>query len=282
MLCGKGTACLRALHPTRGLVTSAAAAGDKEITRARRARRPPSGGAPRSRGGTERAVSSSVAAAQAQPAPAVDMADGEGAEPVGSTPHRSISVLNRYRALLLDSTYRPVGVTNWQRAVCLDLADKADVLEYYSEDVTVRSVREEFYLPAVLRVRTHRSKAQHTVVSLSRSNILLRDRYQCQYCGSGRDLTIDHVVPQSKGGGNTWENLVTCCASCNSKKGSKSLEQLRWKLRQTPKEPSIHEIDFLLSMLLGSNNHELLPEQWQAYILPFKTPKTRMRQQHAG
>ena len=47
-------------------------------------------------------------------------------------------------------------------------------------------------------------------------------------------------------------------------------------------EPSIHEIDFLLSMLLGSNNHELLPEQWQAYILPFKTPKTRMRQQHAG
>lgn len=77
-----------------------------------------------------------------------------------------------------------------RRAVCLDLADKADVLEYYSEDVTVRSVREEFYLPAVLRVRTHRSKAQHTVVSLSRSNILLRDRYQCQYCGSGRDLTI--------------------------------------------------------------------------------------------
>ena len=77
-----------------------------------------------------------------------------------------------------------------RRAVCLDLADKADVLEYYSEDVTVRSVREEFYLPAVLRVRTHRSKAQHSVVSLSRTNILLRDRYQCQYCGSGRELTI--------------------------------------------------------------------------------------------
>jgi 5-methylcytosine-specific restriction endonuclease McrA len=224
-----------------------------------------------------------VTATQAEPAPAVDAADyGEGApEPIASTPHRPISVLNRYRALLLDSTYRPVGVANWQRAVCLDLADKADVLEYYSEDVTVRSVREEFYLPAVLRVRTHRSKAQHTVVSLSRSNILLRDRYQCQYCGSGRELTIDHVVPQSKGGENTWENLVACCASCNSKKGSKSLEQLRWKLRQVPKEPSIHEIDFLLSMLLGSNNHELLPEQWQAYILPFKS-KGRLRQQHAG
>lgn len=88
-----------------------------------------------------------------------------------------------------------------RRAVCLDLADKADVLEYYSEDVTVRSVREEFYLPAVLRVRTHRSKAQHSVVSLSRTNILLRDRYQCQYCGSGRELTIGAWLGGGDGGG---------------------------------------------------------------------------------
>jgi 5-methylcytosine-specific restriction endonuclease McrA len=72
-------------------------------------------------------------------------------------------------------------------------------------------------------------------VTLNRANIMLRDRYACQYCGSNRELTIDHVVAQSKGGGNTWTNLVACCAACNSKKGDKSLEQLRWKLRQQPK-----------------------------------------------
>ncbi|EFN55944.1 hypothetical protein CHLNCDRAFT_13740, partial [Chlorella variabilis] len=138
------------------------------------------------------------------------------------------------RALLLDSTYRPVGVANWQRAICLDLMDKADVLEYYEQ--SVRSVQLEYFLPAVLRVRRHRGTSRHTqVVTLNRANVMLRDRYSCQYCGSSRELTIDHVVPQSKGGGNTWSNLVACCASCNSKKGDKSLEQLRWKLRQQPK-----------------------------------------------
>lgn len=188
--------------------------------------------------------------------------------------HTHLRMLSRYRALLLDATYRPVGVANWQRAICLDLMEKAEVLEYY-EDASVRSTQLEYFLPAVLRVRRHRpTHSKPLRVTLNRANILLRDQYSCQYCGSPRNLTIDHVKAQSKGGGNNWENLVACCTTCNSRKGDKSLEQLRWKLRQTPKEPSPHEMEFLLANALGSAvTPDSMPREWSNYILPFARKK---------
>lgn len=245
------------------VVASAADAGGRR--RVERSRVPKS---QRGRMSQDRALTTSTpAAGESQPAAAA----------AAESPLRGgLSVLNRYRALLLDSTYRPVGVANWQRAICLDLMDKADVLEYYDE--SVRSVKWEYFLPAVLRVRRHRTNTtQFTGVTLNRNNIMLRDRYSCQYCGSSRELTIDHVVPQSKGGGNTWENLVACCTTCNGKKGDKSLEQLRWKLRHQPKEPSMHEMEFMMSALLGTGNHDSLPQEWQAYIVPFTRKKKKQQ-----
>ena len=80
---------------------------------------------------------------------------------------------------------------------------------------------------------------------------------------------MPQVVPQSKGGLNTWENLVACCSPCNGRKGNKSLSELRWKLRQVPKEPSPHALEFMLGMLLGTLDQSALPAEWQAYIVPF-------------
>ncbi|PSC70708.1 HNH endonuclease [Micractinium conductrix] len=160
--------------------------------------------------------------------------------------------------------------------------EKAEVLEYY-EDASVRTVQLEYFLPAVLRVRRSRPYKRHDRVALNRHNVLLRDGFACQYCGSGRDLTLDHVVPQSRGGPNSWENLVACCSPCNSKKGDKSLSQLRWKLRQHPKEPSPHEMEFLLSTVLGGSaaGLESLPTQWTNYIVPFTSKSSRKAKQAA-
>lgn len=120
----------------------------------------------------ERPLSHTAAAAATTAAPA--------AESWASVPaHRALQVLSRYRALVLDSAYRPVEVVNWQRAICMDLLQKADVLEYY--EATVSSVSEQFFLPAVMRTRRYHPTSRHARVALNRRNILLRDKLCCQY-----------------------------------------------------------------------------------------------------
>jgi 5-methylcytosine-specific restriction endonuclease McrA len=147
------------------------------------------------------------------------------------------------------------------------MQEKADVLEYY--DATISSTREQFYLPAVMKARWYNGK-KPVRVALSRRNILLRDKLCCQYCGkSGKHgnvpLTLDHVTPQSKGGTNTWENLVTACAACNTKKGDKTLKQLKWKLKKEPQEPSAWELDLVLASV-GAGDLKSIPEEWAGYL----------------
>lgn len=146
--------------------------------------------------------------------------------------------LQIYRGLVLDLTYRPINVVSWKRALCLDVMERADVLEYY--DQAVVAVSKSYYIPAVLRVSTfvHAPKGKKVKLTLNRNNIFLRDKFRCQYCNKrGEDLTVDHVLAASRGGGWEWENLVTACATCNVKKGDKSLEECRMKLLKQPKEP---------------------------------------------
>lgn len=173
---------------------------------------------------------------------------------------------SRYRALVLDASYRPIDVVNWQRAIVLDLLQKADVLEYY--DYTVNSVSEQFFVPAVIKAkRCGKHLGRFGRVPLNRRNIMLRDGLKCQYCGKkgGSNLTLDHVIPQSKGGPNTWQNLVTACGPCNTKKGDSTLRQLRWKLLSQPKEPSPWDMGIILASL-GMNNLESVPEEWSTYL----------------
>uniref|UniRef100_A0A1J3HCP0 HNH nuclease domain-containing protein n=1 Tax=Noccaea caerulescens TaxID=107243 RepID=A0A1J3HCP0_NOCCA len=177
--------------------------------------------------------------------------------------------LSCFRGLVLDISYRPVNVVCWKRAICLEFMEKADVLEYYDQAVT--SPGGIFYIPAVLRVPhllqvVKRRRVKNT---LSRKNILLRDDYTCQYCSSRENLTIDHVIPISRGGNWTWQNLVAACSRCNSKKGQKTVEEAHMKLLKPPKEPKDYDIVAIpltnaAIRLLRSN--KATPEEWHQYL----------------
>jgi hypothetical protein len=115
---------------------------------------------------------------------------------------------------------------------------------------------------------------------------MTRDKFTCQYCGcKGRDneLTLDHVIPTSKGGKNTWLNLVTACMPCNQRKGDRLLAHLPgWKLRNAPRKPSPWEIGIVVG--LSSGDIERPPMEWQAYLEPYrlKIVELRKRAQEAG
>ncbi|XP_068635406.1 uncharacterized protein [Aristolochia californica] len=177
--------------------------------------------------------------------------------------------LSCFRGLVLDISYRPVNVVCWRRAICLEFMEKADVLEYY--DQTVASPSGSFFIPAVLRVPhllqvAKRRRIKH---NLSRKSIFFRDHYLCQYCSSGENLTIDHVLPISRGGEWKWENLVTACAKCNSKKGQKTLEESNMKLIKVPK--ALKDFDILAIPLTNTAIRMLrmrkgMPDEWRQYL----------------
>ena len=129
-------------------------------------------------------------------------------------PHQTVLVLN--------SSYEPINFTNWKRAVVLVLKEKVQVL-------SSRVIRLLTYIKVPVNYIA-RSRP-------SRSMIYKRDRNCCQYCGATSRLTIDHVMPKSKGGDDTWENLVVACSKCNTLKGDKLLEHTKLKLTRQPRAP---------------------------------------------
>lgn len=138
--------------------------------------------------------------------------------------------------LVLNQNYEPLNVCNTRRALVLVIDGKAEVLEEY--DWTVSSATREFPSPSVIRL-VYMIKRPRPRVKLTRREVFIRDNYTCQYCGrQAGDLTIDHVIPRSRGGSHTWDNLVSACKSCNHRKGGKSLHEAKMSLRTTPKEPS--------------------------------------------
>ena len=144
--------------------------------------------------------------------------------------------------LVLNSSYEPINITNWKRAIVLLIKEKAQAL-------SSRVIR----LVNYIRIPFSKISAQ----TPSRSMIYKRDGNKCQYCGSTRSLTIDHVIPRSKGGCDTWENLVVACSPCNVKKGDKLLEQTNMKLARKPFAP-YNKMQFTLD---GCK----IPE-WQEYV----------------
>jgi 5-methylcytosine-specific restriction endonuclease McrA len=139
--------------------------------------------------------------------------------------------------LLLNSDYNPISilplsVISWQHAVKLHFLDRIAILEEY-DDWVIRSEHFSMNVPAVAVTKDyfHFKKS----AKFSRSNMFLRDMYQCQYCGEvfdHKELTLDHVIPRAEGGKTTWENSVTACKSCNHKKGIKN-----WKPMREPFKP---------------------------------------------
>lgn len=144
---------------------------------------------------------------------------------------------HRMRTLLLDSTFFPVRVISWQKAIILLITGRAEVVDVY-EDKQIRSVSQSFTLPKILRLyNKHKSKRN---VKFSRNNVYLRDNYKCQYCYQkfpASNLTFDHVMPASRGGETSWKNVVTCCVSCNTKKAAKTPQEAGMKLYKKPVMP---------------------------------------------
>ena len=145
------------------------------------------------------------------------------------------SILTR-KVLVLNQSYEPLMIINAKRAIVLVIKEKVKMLERYNE--SIRSVRESFDLPSVIRLNFY-VHLKYKDIILNRRNILKRDHFTCQYCHKHKSpLTIDHVVPKNRGGEDAWENLVAACSKCNTKKGDTLLKNLNMKLLKKPRKPS--------------------------------------------
>jgi len=141
--------------------------------------------------------------------------------------------------LVLNAIWQPVARIPWQRAITLLFLGKVQVVEEY-EDKTIRSVTFEVKMPSVVRF-LRMLKHRKPVIRFSRENVFARDHGQCQYCGktvSRAEATYDHVTPRSQGGGTHWENIVIACVPCNQRKGGRTPDQARMKLKVLPVKPS--------------------------------------------
>jgi 5-methylcytosine-specific restriction endonuclease McrA len=138
--------------------------------------------------------------------------------------------------LVLNQDYQPLSICSVQRSVKLLFLEKAEVL-HDDPKRKIRTIDDEYIYPSVIRLRYY-INIPYTRIVLSRRNIMKRDGHTCQYCGIKSDLTLDHVIPRSKGGIDTWENLVTACNRCNVRKGNRTPDEAKMPLKRTPFRPS--------------------------------------------
>lgn len=142
-----------------------------------------------------------------------------------------------YKALVLDQTYYPIQIVDWKDAMRLFFSGRAEVVEHH-EQSNIRSPRASYKVPKVLRV--FQKVFAPRDVRFNRFNVFLRDDYTCQYCsfkGLHTELTLDHVFPKSRGGKTHWDNIVTCCFTCNNKKADRTPAECSMRLKKTPKKP---------------------------------------------
>jgi CRISPR/Cas system Type II protein with McrA/HNH and RuvC-like nuclease domain len=114
---------------------------------------------------------------------------------------------------------------------------KAEILKEYDDPIITTVGR--LVKPLIIRLLKFINYHNKKDLKISRQRIYQRDGFQCVYCGTHKNLTIDHVMPKSRGGANSWENMVTCCFTCNSKKGSKTPEEANMSMRVRPYKPSV-------------------------------------------
>ena len=151
--------------------------------------------------------------------------------------------------LVLNATYEPIHVTGTKRALILVLKGVARMEEPGADEV--HSMRLTLEVPSVIRLLEYRRIPMQTR-AISRKNILLRDRNTCQFCEkrfAPGDLTLDHVVPRSRGGKSSWDNLVACCHHCNNRKGDRTPKEAGLKLLRKPRPYSLHTSRHLIRML---------------------------------
>lgn len=161
------------------------------------------------------------------------------------------------KVLVLNASYEPLNITSWRRAVVLLLKGKAEQVEHNG-----KCVYAGFPLPTVIRLRYY-VRIPYKEIPLTRRNILERDRHTCQYCHyRGEQLTLDHVIPRSRGGGDTWENMVAACVRCNVKKGSRTPKEANMPLPYPPRRPYSSLHFEIVKNIKGDRNQE-----WRKYVI---------------
>ena len=155
-------------------------------------------------------------------------------------------------------SYYPLSVWPWQTAIKAVFLERVDIVDHYEREV--RSASFAMKLPSVIALKHYVKPSEHP--AFTRFNLFLRDRFQCLYCGIGKDLTFDHVIPRAQGGRTTWENVVTACSPCNLRKGGNLCKDAKMWPRQKPFQPSVHDLQS--NGRLFPPNH--LHESWMDYL----------------
>lgn len=160
------------------------------------------------------------------------------------------------KVLLLNQDYSAIGVCSLHKAIVLIFLEKAELVAQ-DQVSSLRTVRQLYPRPVVIRLQRY-VRVPYRGIALTRQNVMRRDRHRCQYCGSTKSLTIDHLVPRSRGGQSTWNNLITACARCNSRKGDRTPEEVSMKLAHKPYRPTL--VSFLRDSI------EDLDHAWMPFL----------------
>jgi 5-methylcytosine-specific restriction endonuclease McrA len=159
--------------------------------------------------------------------------------------------------LVLNASYEPLNITTWRRAMVMLLKGKAEGLEHDAS----RFVRPDHRLPTVIRLRQF-VRVPYRPMPLTRRNVFQRDGHLCQYCGqAGERLSIDHIVPRSRGGADLWENVTTACLPCNVRKGNRTPREASMPLRREPYRP-VSGISFEASRMISAGHNR----EWAKYM----------------
>jgi 5-methylcytosine-specific restriction endonuclease McrA len=166
-------------------------------------------------------------------------------------------------ALVLNADYRPLSyfplsLWSWQDTIKAVFLDRVNIVAEYER--VVRSASSQMRLPSVVSLKTYVKPTRNP--AFTRFNVFLRDRFQCQYCGDSEDLTFDHVIPRSRGGRTTWDNVVAACAPCNLTKGGRLPHAAGMHPRTAPHKPSV-------AALQNNGRHfppNYLHQSWSDYL----------------
>lgn len=161
------------------------------------------------------------------------------------------------RVLILNQSYEPITICTAKKAIILIYLSKAEIVNTFNGK-TINTVSRAYPLPSVIRLG-HYVRIPYKRIELSRKNVHRRDGFRCQYCGEkASHLTLDHVIPKSRGGADIWDNLVSACKNCNNKKGNRTPEEAKMPLIKRPETP--HHLLFMKQFMGNIRN------DWRPYL----------------
>ena len=169
-------------------------------------------------------------------------------------------MLDSFKSLVLNYSYEPLQFCSARHALIMVFGGRAEEIDH--SDYFVQTPTTNFAIPTVIRVLKMVSHNHKNGISFSKKNILRRDNYTCQYCGiSDQPLTVDHIMPKSRGGKTNWTNVVVACISCNLRKGNRTPIEINMKLKRKPTKPDYSFVHFVIPPSPDSHL-----ETWQKYI----------------